>query len=499
MPGIAYFFISLAALVLGYVVYGRLMDRVFRPDEKRSTPAVALEDGVDYTPLPPGELFLNQFICISGIGPVFGPILGILYGPAALLWIVLGSIFAGAVHDYLSGLMSLRYRGESAPDVVGRVLGRGFKAFMRLFTLVLLILVGVVFVLAPADLLAGLTRVENDQTFWQVLIFGYYFLATIWPIEILISRLNPFFTVVLAVMAVGVVGALLFGDYNFYQWSDFRAAHPQNLPLWPLMFVTIACGAVSGFHATQSPITARCMANERQGRRVFYGAMILEGGIALVWATAGMTLYQTSGALQEALNTGGPSGVVAHISYTLLGDLGGLLAILGVVALPITSGDTAFRASRLIVADFLKMPQKSVLSRLKIAVPLFILGIALSQVNFEIIWRYFAWSNQTLATLVLWAGAAYLVRLGAWHWLATIPAVFMTAVVTTYIFYVDIGLHLPYRVAVIGGLAVAAASLIVFLACRRRFRENVPVDLPLTPEPDPAKPISGRFTAVSGQ
>lgn len=476
MPPIIYFLLSLATLVLGYFVYGRVVENIFRPDGDRKTPALTMADDIDYAPMATKELFLNQFLSISGIGPVFGAIMGVLYGPVALLWIVLGSIFAGGVHDYLSGMISLRYRGESIPDVVGRILGPGFKVFMRLFSLILLVLVGVVFVLAPADLLASLTRFENDTPVWVALIFAYYFFATILPIEVLINRFNPFFTVILAVMAVGVTLALLTGDYDFYNWAEWKNTHPQNLPLWPLMFTTIACGAISGFHATQAPITARCMANERLGRKVFYGSMLLEGVIALVWATAGMTLYRSSGELQAAILGGGPSGAVGGISLTLLGEVGGLLAILGVVVLPITSGDTAFRASRLIVADFLKISQKNLLDRLKIALPLFAIGIVLSRVDFEIIWRYFAWSNQALATIVLWAGAAYLVRLKTFYWIAVIPAVFMTAVVCTYILHMDIGLKLPYELSVVGGLLAAGLALAAFLISLGRFRK-IPYDL----------------------
>ena len=477
MPAIIYFLLSLAALVLGYIFYGRFVERVFRPDSHRQTPAQAMMDGIDYTPLPAKEVFLNQFLSISGIGPVFGAIMGALYGPAALLWIVLGCIFAGGVHDYLSGMISIRFRGESIPDVVGRILGPGFKIFMRIFSLILLILVGVVFVLAPADLLASLTRVENDASIWAGLIFTYYFFATILPIEVIISRFTPFFTVVLSVMGVGVILALMVGDYDFYNWAEWTNTHPEGLPLWPLMFITIACGAISGFHATQSPISARCLENENLGRRIFYGAMIMEGVIALIWATAGMTLYHSSAELQAALNSGGPSGAVGAISFTLLGELGGMLAVLGVVVLPITSGDTAFRASRLIVASTLKMDQKRVADRLKIAIPLFAVGIVLTQVDFAVIWRYFAWSNQTLATIVLWTGAAYLVRLGACHWIATIPATFMTVVVVTYILYVDLGLKLPYGQSVAGGLLAAALALGVFLMSRDRFRNRVPAEL----------------------
>ncbi|MDR0882233.1 MAG: carbon starvation protein A [Candidatus Adiutrix sp.] len=478
MPPIIYFFLSVAALLAGYMVYGRLVERVFRPDENRATPTVTMADGVDYVSLPAKEVWLNQFLCISATGPVFGPILGILYGPAALLWIVLGCIFAGGVHDYLSGMMSIRYRGESIPDVVGHVLGPAFKVFMRLFSLLLLVLVGVVFVQAPASLLDSLTRMEGDYIIWLVLIFAYYFLVTIMPIEVLIERLNPFFAVVLSIMALGVIGSLLTGDYNFYQWADWHKPHPDGYPLWPLMFITIACGALSGFHATQSPITARCMVNERQGRLVFYGAMIVEGVIALIWATAGMTLFPTAEALNEVLNKSGPAKVVSDICFMLLGEMGGMMAVLGVVVLPVTSGDTAFRAARLVMADFLRLPQKSIWQRLLIAVPIFAVAIYLSRVNFSLIWQYFGWSNQTLATIVLWAGAAYLVRLNTCHWIATIPATFMTAVVSTYIYYHKIGFSIPYEQSVIMGGVTALASLVIFLACRRRLAERVPLELP---------------------
>jgi len=460
------FFLSVALLITGYFTYGFVVDRIFGIDPNRPTPARTLADGVDYVEMSPRKLFLVQLLNIAGLGPIFGPILGALYGPSALLWIVIGSIFGGAVHDYFSGMLSLRHEGRSIPDVVGQQLGNGFKQFMRLFSVVLLLLVGVVFVLGPAKLLGQLSHLPVPL--WVGLIFVYYFLATILPIDKIIGRIYPLFGAVLIFMAVGLTAALIFKGYHFYPELTLANLHPKGLPLWPLMFVTIACGAVSGFHATQSPMMARCMGNEKYGRPVFYGAMIGEGIIALVWATLGMSFYNGSAALGTALAHGGPSAVVNEISTTLLGPFGGLLAIIGVVILPITSGDTAFRSARLIIADFIKIPQQVLAKRLLLAVPLFAIGFFISQGNFAVIWRYFGWANQTLATIVLWAGAAYLLRQGKLHWIATVPATFMTAVAASYLAYDKIGFGLPLPVATAIGAGAAFLALALFLIKFRR-------------------------------
>jgi carbon starvation protein CstA len=449
-----------------------------------------MTDGVDYVKLPAWKIFLIQLLNIAGVGPVFGPILGALYGPAALVWIVLGTLFAGAVHDYFSGMMSLRYGGKSIPDVIGYTLGNGFKQFMRVFSLVLLVLVGVVFVSAPAGILTGLTVSKwawTGMAFWLTVIFAYYFLATILPIDVIIARLYPLFALVLLIMALGVSCGLIFKGYVFYNWnvapgaSVFANVHPKNLPIWPLMFITIACGAISGFHATQSPLMSRCLVTERHGRSVFYGAMVAEGAIALVWATAGMTFYASADLLQAAISQpGGAANVVKEVSLTLLGPVGGVLAILGVVVLPISSGDTAFRAARLLLSDYFGVSQKKPLPRLLIAVPLFAIGVILAQVDFSVIWRYFGWSNQTLATLVLWSAAAYSVKRGTLHWAVTIPAVFMTATTVAYICGAPEGFRLPWNVAGSIGVGVAAASLVWFLIKQGWFRSHVTLEL--TPE-----------------
>jgi carbon starvation protein CstA len=501
MPPVIYFFIALAALLVGYLIYSKVVERLFIPNYDRPTPAISMNDGVDYLKLPTWKVFLIQLLNIAGVGPVFGPILGALYGPAALFWIVIGSLVAGAVHDYFSGMMSLRYAGQSIPDVIGFTLGKGFKQFMRVFSLVLLMLVGVVFVTAPAGMLAALTpdlkilpfEWFTPFAFWLAIIFLYYFLATILPIDVIIGRLYPIFAVVLIVMAVGVSAGLIYHGYTFYNWADiktegiFANLHPGHLPMWPLMFITIACGALSGFHATQSPLMSRCLISERDGRRVFYGAMIAESVIALIWATAAMTFYNSPDALNAILSPKGasPALVVNEVSLTLLGSVGGILAILGVVVLPITSGDTSFRAARLLISDFTGMKQRKMGNRLIIAVPLFVIGIIIAQVEFTVIWRYFGWSNQSLATVVLWAAAAYVVRRGTNHWIVTVPAVFMTATCICYICVEKkLGFGLPFDVSATIGVAAALAALVWFLASLKKFRKNIVLEIPVGQMPE---------------
>lgn len=455
-----YFFSCVLLLLLGYFIYGRFVDRLFGSDPSRKTPVETMEDGVDYVKMPPWKIFLIQLLNIAGLGPIFGPILGALYGPVALVWIVIGCIFGGAVHDYFSGMLSMRYNGESVPDVVGYNLGNGFKQFMRGFSVLLLLLVGVVFVLGPAKLLTQMTGVQTSIL--VAVIFGYYFIATILPVDKIIGRIYPFFGAVLIFMAVGTITMLIVKGYQFYPQRTFENINPQELPLWPLMFITIACGAISGFHATQSPMMARCLPNERYGRSVFYGAMIAEGIVALIWATLAISFFGNPWTLNAVLGQGGPALVVNKISTSLLGPLGGLLAVIGVVALPISSGDTAFRSARLIIADVLRISQKEHLKRLYIAIPLFAVGFLISKSDFGLIWRYFGWANQTLATVVLWAAAAYLARENKAHWIATIPATFMTVVVTTFLANSKIGFGLPMVAATSIGIGVAVVSVVLF-------------------------------------
>lgn len=460
-----FFLASVVLLILGYVIYGWLVEKVFGIDTNRPTPALERADGVDYVAMPTWKTYLIQLLDIAGIGPIFGPIMGALYGPEALLWIVFGSIFAGGVHDFFSGMMSVRYGGENLPTIVGRTIGRHMRSVMLVFALLLLVLVGVVFVLSPATMLANLTK--QNVTFFVALIFIYYFIATIVPIDKIIGRFYPILGGLLLFMTFGIFFGMLFNGHGILSDINFAQQHPKELPMWPLMFITLSCGAVSGFHSTQSPLMSRCLTNEKYGRRVFYGAMISEGIIALIWATVGLTLYEP-GALQTIITEGTAALVVDETSRNLLGTFGGFLAILGVIILPITSGDTAFRSARLVISEAFHLSQKAVPKRLMIAIPLFVVGFIISQVNFAVIWRYFGWSNQTLATLVLWSSAVYLVKQGKFHWIATVPAVFLTAVVVTFIFYADIGFQLPYITAVILGIIAAVLTFILFLIYAKR-------------------------------
>lgn len=472
-------------LIAGYFVYGKIVEANFGVDNCRATPACRMEDGVDFVKMDPKKIYLIQLLNIAGLGPIFGPILGALYGPAALVWIVLGSIFAGAVHDYFSGMLSVRYDGKSIPDAVGYNLGKFAKQFMNVFSIVLLLLVGVVFVLGPAKLLANKIGFDLDNAtavmLWTGIIFAYYFLATILPVDKIIGRLYPLFALALLIMAGGLTIMLIVDGYTFFpNGVGLANVHPKGLPLWPLMFITIACGAISGFHATQSPLMARCIPDEKCGRPVFYGAMIGEGIIALVWATLGMTFYQTPEALQAVLAQGGPAAVVDQVATTLMGPIGGFLAIIGVIILPISSGDTAFRSARLIIADFTNIGQRDIVKRLMIAVPLFAIGFLITKTEFGVIWRYFGFSNQTLATIVLWAAAMYLVRHGKIHWIATIPAVFMTAVCATYLCVApEFPLHLSETAGYGIGIAVAAVCFVWFMFKARNT--PVVVDAPDAP------------------
>ena len=466
------FFVSVGALLLGYFIYGAFVDRIFGADPSRLTPAITMEDGVDYIKMPTWKIFLIQLLNIAGLGPIYGPILGGLYGPIALIWIVFGCIFGGAVHDYFSGMLSVRYNGQSVPDVVGHNLGNSFRQFMRVFSVILLILVGVVFFLGPADLLQSMTGI--DRKILIGIIIGYYFLATILPIDKIIGRIYPIFGAILIFMAVGTITMLIFQGYELYPQKTFANINPQDLPLWPLMFITIACGAVSGFHATQSPMMARCLPNEKYGRSVFYGSMIAEGIIALIWATLAISFFETPALLNEVLSEGGPGLVVNKVSIALLGQFGGILAIIGVVVLPITSGDTAFRSARLIIADVFKISQKEQMKRLMIALPLFVIGFFISLSDFGLIWRYFGWANQTLAAVVLWTAAMYLVKNEKLHWIATIPAIFMTAVVTSFIANSGIGFNLPINLSTVIGIGSAIVATIAFFWKARQFTVKSP-------------------------
>jgi len=459
------FLLSMVLLIVGYFTYGVVVERIFGIDTKRITPAVALEDGVDYVPLKWGKIFLIQFLNIAGLGPIFGAVMGALFGPAAFLWIVFGTIFAGGVHDYLSGMMSMRHDGKSIPEIVGMYLGDGMRQVMRVFSIILLILVGTVFMAGPAGLLAnlGFSGIFANKFFWVVAILAYYFIATVLPVDRIIAKIYPVFGVVLLIMAVGV-GFMLIITRAPIPEITLTNMHPSGLSMWPMLFITIACGAISGFHATQSPLMARCLSNESYGHKVFYGAMVSEGMVALIWAAAAMAFFPDGIAgLNEVVKQGGAGLVVNRVSMGLLGPVGGVLALLGVIACPITSGDTAFRSTRLILGDMFSIEQKGIKNRLYLAIPILGIGFALNFIDFTIIWRYFAWSNQTLATIVLWTGAVYLHRAKRSHLMASVPAAFMTAVVTTYILQAPEGFSLPTTISYPVGIIASVCATLAFI------------------------------------
>lgn len=463
------FSVCLIILLAGYSFYSRFIERIAGADPSRPTPAYTLGDGVDYIPMPWWKVFLIQFLNIAGLGPIFGAIAGAMWGPVAFIWIVLGSVFAGAVHDYFSGMLSIKHNGLSITEITGIYLGTGVKQFMRGFTVVLMVLVGAVFIMGPAGILAGLTPSTLGATFWVWVVFIYYILATLLPIDKIIGKIYPVFGFALFFMAAGLIIALLAGGFHIPELtsSTLRNYHvnADKFPVFPMMFITIACGAISGFHATQSPMMARCIKNEKLGRRVFYGAMIAEAVVAMIWATIGMSFWGGIRELNDVMtaNKGNAAILVNEVSNSLLGKFGGLLALLGVVAAPITSGDTAFRSARLIVADFLNMKQKSIKNRLLISIPLFAIGFAITRMDFAVIWRYFAWSNQTLAMIVLWAITAYLVKSSKFFYITLVPALFMTAVSVTYILFAPEGFSLPAKVAYSGGIIAVTAALAGFI------------------------------------
>jgi len=436
------FIICFVILVVGYLFYGKYVDGIFNPDD-RETPAVAINDGIDYVVMPQWKLFLVQLLNIAGLGPIFGALSGAMWGPVVFLWITFGTVFAGAVHDYFAGMLSERNNGASISEVTGIYLGDAMKAVMRVFSVILLIMVGTVFAVGPAGLLVTLFKnsgIESgivvQATFWLAIILIYYFIATFISVDKVIGKIYPIFGFCLIVMAVGVCfGTLTSGVAIPEIWANFKNIHPKGTPIWAFMFITVACGAISGFHATQSPLMARCLKSERQGRFVFYGAMVAEGIIALIWAAAGCTLL---GVDQLAEMGGGNANTVYTICTMTMGRIGIILAMLGVIACPITSGDTAFRSARLTIADWFKLDMGNWKTRLALCIPVLgvgaILGFGntLGFIDYQIIWRYFSWSNQTLAMIVLWAGSMYLAQNKKNYWITAIPATFMSAVSSTY-------------------------------------------------------------------
>ena len=478
------FVLSLIALVLGYLFYGRFIEKVFGPDD-RVTPAVAQADGLDYIVLPDWKIFMIQFLNIAGTGPIFGAIMGAKFGPVAYLWIVFGCIFAGAVHDYMSGMLSMRHNGAGLPELTGRYLGKTTKSVMLVFTVLLLIMVGTVFVYSPAEILHS---IGGETMMWVAIIFCYYIIATMLPIDKIIGKVYPLFAFSLLFMA-GALMVWLFLHWpmvpelwtNFYNMGAATEPDKWTDQIFPALFITIACGAISGFHGTQSPLMARCVKSEKMGRPIFYGAMITEGVVALIWATVSAWFFYGNPApgyelIQNAtagFHTSAPA-VVNLVCNDWLGVAGAVLAMLGVVAAPITSGDTAFRSGRLIVAEWLKLDQRPIPKRLYICVPMFACSIAMlvwqieNPDGFNTIWQYFGWSNQALSVFTLWTITVYLVRQKKPFWITLIPALFMTTVCSTFLFISKQAFHLPEMVAYPLGIACLLVAIVWFTLWYRK-------------------------------
>ena len=456
------FLASVVLLFAGYAVYSKVVEKAFKADDARETPAYTVNDGMDFVPMSWWKGWLIQLLNIAGLGPIFGAVAGALYGPVAFIWIVLGSIFAGGVHDYFSGMLSMKHGGAQFPNIVGKYLGKFAEKSITIISLVLMILVAAAFTAGPAQLIAQISPISFVAAL--VLVFVYFVLAAILPINKIIGRIYPIFGAIIIFMAVAIAIALVFGNYSIPNLT-LENLHPGELPIWPLLMVTISCGAISGFHSTQSPIVSRTMKKETEGRKIFYGAMIGEGVIALIWAAAGMTFFGGTGGLQAALAAGGPAGVVNEMSTTLLGTFGGILAILAVIILPITTGDTALRSSRMIATEaFSKWvdPDKKIVVlgvTLVLGVPVFLL----SMIDYSFLWRYVGGTNQLSATIMLWTAVSFLLKAGRSHYIAGIPALFMTGVVSTYIFYAPEGFNMDYMISLIIGLVITTGVCGVYM------------------------------------
>ena len=480
------FFISFVALVLGYLLYGKFVSKVFAPDD-RKTPAVVINDGIDYVPMPNWKIFMIQFLNIAGTGPILGAIMGAKFGPAAYLWIILGCIFAGATHDFFSGMLSMRNNGADLPALIGKYLGKTPRNVMLVFCVVLLIMVGTVFVYSPAEILGHLS---GGSLLWIIVIFAYYVVATMLPIDKIIGKIYPIFSFSLLFMAVALIVMLLIKMPVLPElWDGLGNMAKEQDPsftdnIFPCLFITIACGAISGFHATQSPLMARCLKSEKMGRPIFYGSMITEGLVALVWATVAMWFFYDSPtpgyeqlAAAKGFHTSAPM-VVTTVCQDWLGILGGVLAILGVVAAPITSGDTAFRSARLIVASALKLNQKPKMNRLYVCLPIFVVSIALlawqssNPDGFNVIWQYFGWSNQTLSVFTLWAITVYLVRKNKPYVITLLPALFMTGVCSTYLFISKQAFGLQEDLAYYLGILTVIIAMVWFVVWIRKYGEK---------------------------
>ena len=466
------FIICLAVLVAAYFLYGGALSRIAKLDKSADVPSKSMYDGVDYMPLPRWRIFLIQLLNIAGTGPIFGAILGACYGPVAFLWITLGGIFMGAMHDFFAGVISLRHGGKSLPETIGIYLGGGMRKFSLVVIPILMVLVGGVFIVTPSEILASMTNIPYLA--WVAIIIVYYFVATIMPVDKIIGKIYPLFGAALIIMALAMLGVVLFGGYDMPELTSLENMHykADKLPIVPTLFISIACGAISGFHATQSPLMARCMTSETQARPIFFGAMIAESIIALIWAAVAMAFFGGVEGLNGWMAENGDKAglAVSTISVATLGVAGSILALLGVVAAPITSGDTAFRSARLIVADMLNFDQRPIWKRLVVSLPLFAAGVGIAFIDFDVIWRYFAWSNQAHSVLTLWMITAWLMRRRSrFVFLALIPALIMTYICASFVFVSDqfVGMGSVDAAYIYGGAVTAIVAGLLILKIRK--------------------------------
>ncbi|HFR4185773.1 TPA: carbon starvation protein A [Bacillus cereus] len=475
------FLVSIVVLIIGYFTYGKFIEKIFGVNYKRKTPAYVNQDGVDYVPMDRRKNSMIQLLNIAGTGPIFGPILGALYGPVAFVWIVIGAIFAGAVHDYLTGMISIRNKGAHIPELAGKFLGNAMRHIVNVFSLLLLVLVGTVFITTPASLLDIVLQGKVSITIILSVIFVYYILSTILPIDKIIGKIYPVLGALLLISAIGIGGMMIIKGSPIPELT-FENMHPDNAPIFPLLMLTITCGALSGFHATQSPIISRTLQTEKHGRYVFFGMMIAEAIIAMIWAAAAMSIF-SCGELNELIKSGTPAAVVSEISKTMLGAVGGTIAVIGVIVLPITSGDTAFRAARSIIADYFNFEQTKLKNRLIIAIPLFVIAYGLTKIDFTLLWRYFSWANQSTAAIALWIGTMYLFIKGKPYVVSLIPAIFMTLMTVIYILNAKIGFNIPLNTSyIIGAVITVILTAIFFMKAMKNKNENIEVDVQLEKE-----------------
>ena len=455
------FFTAILILVIAYFTYGKFVENVWGIDKNKITPAIKYADGIDYVKMPVWKVFLIQFLNIAGLGPVFGAILGAVYGPVCIVWRVLGSIFAGGVHDFLCGMISVKFKGKSIVYITEKLFGNNFKIVFLIFYLLLLILLGTVFAINPVKMLADMSNMP--VLFWGIIVFGYYFLTTVMPIDKIIGKCYPYFALLLLVMTVSIMVKLIFSGAAFYPELTLANLHPNKTNIFPILFIVVACGAISGFHATQSPLMARCLPNEKDGRKIFYGTMLTESVIAIIWATLGISFYQQTGGLLNVIEHHGQGAVISEISKGMLGQIGGMLTVLSIIVLSITSGDTAFRSARITIADFMRINQKNVVNRFIISLIIITISILLSRTNWAVLWQYFGCANQALSSLVLWTLTYYLAKKNKFYIITLVPAMFMTAVVVSYISQVDIGFSLSATTSNIIGVVVSILLLLLFL------------------------------------